>query len=107
MSALEKCIPMSERRNYYAGLAADFSRPEAVPRDLAAALIRQSEAFIAKKEPTLPDIGPDYSLPEIERENRAWWPTHCEALRQGRGDLLTQNIATTSSTCARTSPTTV
>jgi hypothetical protein len=80
---------MNDRRNYYAGLAADFSRPEAVPQDLSADLIRQSAAFIARKEPALPAIGADYSLPEIERENRAWWPTHCEALRQGRGDLLT------------------
>ena len=22
-------------------------------------------------------------------QNRQWWPTHCEALRQGRGDILT------------------
>ncbi|MHC2207982.1 hypothetical protein ACVLD2_002172 [Paenibacillus sp. PvR052] len=26
---------------------------------------------------------------QIERENKEWWPTHCEALRQGRADILT------------------
>ena len=41
------------------------------------------------KEKTLPQIGPDYPLEQIEKENKEWWPTHCEALRQGRGDLLT------------------
>ena len=49
----------------------------------------QSAEYIARKEATLPDIGAAYSLEQIEVENKAWWPTHCEALRQGRGDLLT------------------
>lgn len=42
-----------------------------------------------------PDQIPAYDLSdsrmrlEIEHENKEWWPTHCEALRQGRGDILT------------------
>jgi hypothetical protein len=77
------------RRNYYADLAADYSRPERVPRAVADTLLHLSQQFLALKEATLPDIGPDYPLTQIEGENRDWWPTHCEALRQGRGDLLT------------------
>jgi hypothetical protein len=80
---------MKTRRNYYEGLAADFSRPEPVPDDLGARLLEASSVFIGLKEPTLPAIAPDYSLRQIEAENREWWPTHCEALRRGRGDLLT------------------
>lgn len=34
-------------------------------------------------------MSPDYSLVQIEQENKHWWPTHCEAFRQGRGDILT------------------
>jgi hypothetical protein len=80
---------MRERKNCYADLAADYSRADAVPANVAASLIRKSQEFIAKKEPALPDIGPGYTLRQIEQENKEWWPTHCEALRQGRGDLLT------------------
>jgi len=80
---------MRTRRNYYAGLAADYSRPEPVPEDVGRTLLQASEAYIARKEPSLPAIGPDYPLERIEAENKAWWPTHCEALRRGRGDLLT------------------
>jgi hypothetical protein len=80
---------MKKRRNYYEGLAADYSRPEPVPDDVGRKLLQAAEAFIARKEPTLPAIGPEYSLAQIEAENKEWWPTHCEALRRGRGDLLT------------------
>ncbi|MGE5754572.1 MAG: hypothetical protein ACM35G_02470 [Planctomycetaceae bacterium] len=75
--------------NYYKDLAADYSRPEPVEPQLASKLIRQAEEFIALKEKVLPAIGADYPSERIERENKEWWPTHCEALRQGRGDLLT------------------
>ena len=37
----------------------------------------------------LPEINAGYTLTQIEKENREWWPTHCEALRQARGDILT------------------
>jgi hypothetical protein len=80
---------MKKRRNYYEGLAADYSRPEKVPAELGKRLLQAAEGFIARKEDRLPDIGPGYALGQIEAENREWWPTHCEALRQGRGDILT------------------
>ena len=78
------------RRNYYEGLAADFSRPGLVSDELKAQLIQRSDEIGDLKEATLPSIGPDYTLEQIEAENKEFWPTHCEALRQGRGDLLTK-----------------
>ena len=80
---------MRKRVNFYKELAADYSRPEPVEPQLASKLIRQAEEFIALKEKELPTIGAVYPLEQIEKENKEWWPTHCEALRQGRGDLLT------------------
>jgi|SRR3990172_5675966 len=80
---------MKKRINYYKDLAADYSKLEPVSDDLAAKLIADAERFIALKEDTLPETGPDYRLDQIEKENKNWWPTHCEALRQGRGDILT------------------
>ncbi len=80
---------MKKRINCYENLAADYSKPEPVPEEVAAKLITDAEKFIAIKEEKLPDIGPDYPPEQIEEENKAWWPTHCEALRQGRGDILT------------------
>ena len=80
---------MKKRRNYYEGLAADYSKPEPVPAAVGKKLLEAAAAFIARKEATLPAVGPGYTLEQIEAENKEWWPTHCEALRQGRGDLLT------------------
>jgi hypothetical protein len=80
---------MKKRRNYYEGLAADYSRPEPVHAEVSKKLLEAAEAFIARKEATLPAISTDYPLKQIEAENKEWWPTHCEALRRGRGDLLT------------------
>jgi hypothetical protein len=73
----------------YKELAADYSRPEPVAPALARKLLDDAARFIAMKEKTLPRIGPDYTQDQIEKENREWWPTHREALRQRRGDLLT------------------
>jgi len=75
-------------RKYYADLTADFSRPGLVSKELGDKLIAQAEEFIAKKEAELPSIGDSYTPSQIEAENKAWWPTHCEALRRARGDLL-------------------
>jgi hypothetical protein len=80
---------MKQRSNYYKELAADFSVPVPVQEKVAKELIGKAKSFIELKEKALPDIGPAYTLPQIENENKEWWPTHCEALRQGRGDLLT------------------
>ena len=78
------------RRNYYEGLTADYSRPGLVSDELKAQLIQRSDEIGDLKEATLPVIGPDYTHEQIEAENKEFWPTHCEALRQGRGDLLTK-----------------
>lgn len=80
---------MSKRKNCYDGLSADYSRPDKLEDALATKLIRLGEQIVARKEPSLPAIGPDYTPETIEEENREWWPTHCEALRQKRGDILT------------------
>ncbi|WP_231971879.1 hypothetical protein [Nostoc sp. NIES-3756] len=80
---------MHQRSNYYKDLAADYSRPGLVSPYIAKKLIEDAEKFWAMKEATLPEISPYYTLEQIERENKEWWPTHCEALRQGRGDILT------------------
>ena len=80
---------IKERTNYYQDLAADYSKPGLISSDLAKKLIEKAEKIVAMKEKSLPQIGSDYTLKQIERENKEWWPTHCEALRQGRGDILT------------------
>lgn len=80
---------MTERVNYYKDLSADYSRPGLVTDDVKAKLIAEGERICAMKEATLPEVGPDYTWEQIEAENKEWWPTHCEALRQGRGDILT------------------
>lgn len=80
---------MKERINYYKNLVADYSKPGLVPNEVKKILIEDAERFIAMKEEKLPPIDFDYTAEQIEAENKDWWPTHCEALRQGRGDLLT------------------
>lgn len=80
---------MQKRINYYKELAADYSKPGLIADELKTKLIQQAEEIIAKKENTLPEINSSYTIEQIEKENREWWPTHCEALRQGRGDILT------------------
>ncbi len=80
---------MKQRINYYKDLVADYSRPEPVSPTIASRLIEDAQRFIALKEKELPTIGPGYPPAQIEKENKDWWPSHCEALRQGRGDILT------------------
>jgi len=81
------------RKNYYKDLLADYSKPPLVSAELGQKLIRNAEKYIALREDKMPEITPTYNLAQIERENKEWWPTHCEALRQGRGDLLTEEYA--------------
>lgn len=78
-----------KRVNFYKDLSADFSKPEPLPKDVGDKLIAQAEEFLTVKQENLPDIDDQYTLSQIETENKTWWPTHCEALRRGRGDLLT------------------
>lgn len=80
---------INQRINYYKDLAADYSKPGLVSSELAKKLIEKAEEIVAMKEDILPQISSNYTLEQIERENKEWWPTHCEALRQGRGDILT------------------
>ena len=80
---------MKKRENYYKELVADYSRSGLVSETLRQKLIQLAEELISKKEAKLPEINSDYTLEQIEQENKEWWPSHCEALRQGRGDILT------------------
>jgi hypothetical protein len=80
---------MKKRINYYKDLSADYSRPNLVSDEMKQQLLAMADKFIQLKEDNLPTIDDRYTLEQIELENKEWWPTHCEALRQGRGDLLT------------------
>jgi hypothetical protein len=80
---------MKKRINYYKDLSADYSRPNLVSDEMKQQLLAIADKFIQLKEDNLPTIDDRYTLEQIELENKEWWPTHCEALRQGRGDLLT------------------
>lgn len=78
-----------KRTNFYQDLSADYSRPGLVTAYVGKKLIEDGEKYAAMKERKLPELNGNYTLEQIEQENKDWWPTHCEALRQGRGDLLT------------------
>jgi hypothetical protein len=79
------------RKSYYEGLAADYSKRDLVPTDLGDRLIKLAEDLIKQQETVLPpyDVTDEASRFKLEQENKEWWTTHCEALRQGRGDILT------------------
>lgn len=89
MANNQRPVQTKKRINFYEDLDADYSRPDPVPKHLGDRLIADAERFIRMKERTLPDITSRYNLETIEQENKEWWTTHCEALRRGRGDLLT------------------
>ncbi len=84
---------MTKQTNYYNNLSADYSKPGLVSNEQAVELLRDAETYISLREETLPEITPKYNLAQIEQENKHWWPTHCEALRQGRGDILAGEYA--------------
>jgi hypothetical protein len=77
-----------KRVNYYLHLAADYSWPNLVPAELKTKLLRDNAHYHEQIETVLPPLGPGYDKAEIEAENKEWFPTHCEALRSGRFDLL-------------------
>ena len=79
--------------NYYHDLQADYSNPQPVAPELGQRLLRDAAHYISLGEDRLPEIGRTYSLEQVEKENKEWWPTHCEALRQGRSDLLSGEYA--------------
>ena len=76
------------KRNYYENMPADYSRPGLVSPEMQTKLIEKSQELSARIEPVMPQIGPDYTMSQIEAENRDWWCSHPEALREGRFDLL-------------------
>lgn len=78
--------------NYYSfwGLEADYSKPGLVSEEKQQELIDKAMYYGSLKEDDIPEVNADYSWAQIEQENKDWWPTHCEALRQGRSDILTQ-----------------
>lgn len=84
---------MTKQTNYYNNLSADYSQPGLVYNELAVKLLGDAKSFISLCEENLPEITPEYGLAHIEQENKQWWPTHCEALRQGRGDILALEYA--------------
>jgi hypothetical protein len=78
----------TSRESYYRDLAADFSGPRRLPQEVGDRLIAEAQRYAARLAPgALPALAPG-DASRIEAENRAWWPTHCEALRRGRADLL-------------------
>lgn len=79
---------MEKRTNYYDDLAADYSKPVLVSDETAEKMIANAQKYAALKEEELPEVNDDYTQAQIEQENKDWWPTHCEALRQQREDLL-------------------
>ncbi len=77
--------------NYYTfwGLEADYSKPGLVTPEKQAELIQKGIDFGALKETEIPPVDGDaYTWAQIEQENKDWWPTHCEALRQKNNDIL-------------------
>lgn len=85
----------TRRVNYYQDLEADYSRPGLVSSPAGDRLIQKAEDFLRRKvQGSLPEMSYEKDRSQIEAENREWWPTHCEALRRGRGDLLAAEYRT-------------
>eukprot|EP01039_Chlorochromonas_danica_P010457 gene10457-11582_t len=76
------------RQNYYKDLAADYSKPVPVSEKQQKEFINKAIFYDSLRDATLPDINDQYTSTQIEKENKEWWPTHCESLRQGRSDIL-------------------
>ena len=72
---------MNKRVNYYQNLSADYSKPRLVSEEKKKQLLELSRDLISLKEPFLPDMNAEYPPAQVEKENKEWWPTHCEALR--------------------------
>ncbi|MBO3459420.1 hypothetical protein G7B40_002655 [Aetokthonos hydrillicola Thurmond2011] len=79
---------MTRLTNYYNELCADYSKPGLVSDEQVVKLLNDAEIYISQQEQNLPEITSEYSTEQIQQENKDWWPTHCEAIRQGRGDIL-------------------
>lgn len=84
---------MVKPTSYYKDLAGDYSKPGLVPAQLGEKLIDDYEQYITLKEATFPEINSKYNLEQIEKENKEWWSARCEAMREGRGELLNSENA--------------
>lgn len=78
---------MKKQKNYYDGLAADYSFPVAVDKKRADKIIKAALTY-KQAQQLPPPPASEAERKRIQRENRDWWPSHCEALRRGRGDIL-------------------
>jgi hypothetical protein len=81
---------MPRRFTYYKDLRADYSRPGLVTPELREILLQDNARYLQLKEAVLPQLGSGDDKAQVEAENKEWFPTHCEALRSGRFDLLGQ-----------------
>jgi hypothetical protein len=79
---------MAKRTNYYHNLAANYSKPGLVPAELRKRLVEDNDQYSRLIEPSMPAIDAKYPKAQVEAENKAWFPSHCEALRSRRFDLL-------------------
>lgn len=76
----------SGKTDYYKGMTKGFTLPEAKDTK-SKKLIALAKKLIKMRSKELPRT---FDPKKIEKENQEWWPTHCEALRQGKGDILAQ-----------------
>jgi hypothetical protein len=79
---------MTSVTNYYSKLAADYSKLETVSPELSKKLINDFEKYISLREKAFPEISPEYSLEQIESENKEWWTARCEAIQKNKCELL-------------------
>lgn len=63
---------MKKRTNYYNDLSVDYSQPGLVSNQLTIKLLGDAESYISQCEKNLPQITPEYSLAQIEQENKDW-----------------------------------
>ncbi len=82
-----------QRTSYYHDLAVDYSKPIPVSEAISEQMLKKASTYIALKEHVQPQITGEYPLSQIEQENKDWWPSHCEALRKSRGDLLAEEYS--------------
>ena len=78
------------RTNYYEGLAADYSRPGLVSEELKAKLIQRSAEIGVCRSQRSQQLVLITPLSRSRQKIVNFGRHHCEALRQGRGDLLTK-----------------
>jgi hypothetical protein len=81
---------MAEPSRYYRDLVADYSRPGLVSQEGRNQLLEANARYRGLREQAMPAMAGSEAKARIEAENREWFPSHCEALRSRRFDLLSQ-----------------